>query len=298
MTGHHTLYRSEQQDRMRIQCEFALDGFTDLVRLGYVKNSKAMEPLPLHTHPHCMEITCHLKGRQVYLVDAPGGRTGYDIAGGDVFVTYPGESHGSGEFREDVSHFYFLIVDIESDPDGFLGLSREESDWLRGRLLAQRPRRVAATQAITQAFAQMLRIYEREESTPLDARILKNLVFGLLLDILEGSPTEGRPKQSDMHEAARYIGEHLSDSLTIRQLSQRYGLSPSRFEAKFSACFGVPPIEYMLRKRIECAAHALLEQDKRVTDIAMELGFCSSSYFTKLFVRYTGMTPSAFRRQR
>jgi AraC family transcriptional regulator len=49
--------------------------------------------------------------------------------------------------------------------------------------------------------------------------------------------------------------------------------------------------------RVERAKGLLAETDRSITEIAMDLGFSTSAYFTAVFHRETGTTPSDFRRQ-
>ena len=55
------------------------------------------------------------------------------------------------------------------------------------------------------------------------------------------------------------------------------------------------PMEYIAKRRIQEAKALLTGTEKSIEQVAEEIGFCSESYFCKLFKRYEGMTPSAFR---
>ncbi len=62
--------------------------------------------------------------------------------------------------------------------------------------------------------------------------------------------------------------------------------------------FGRPsPNDYLQRLRVETAQGLLLETDLAVTAVAGEVGFDTSQYFAAVFKKYTGQTPTAFRRQ-
>ncbi|MGQ9491544.1 MAG: helix-turn-helix domain-containing protein [Anaerolineae bacterium] len=56
------------------------------------------------------------------------------------------------------------------------------------------------------------------------------------------------------------------------------------------------PIAYLNRYRIQQAKQLLTNTHKTITEIALEVGFSSSSYFSRIFRRKTGMTPEAYRR--
>ena len=57
------------------------------------------------------------------------------------------------------------------------------------------------------------------------------------------------------------------------------------------------PNDYLQRLRLESARSLLAETSRSVTDIAFEVGFNSSQYFSTVFLQYTGLTPSGFRSQ-
>ena len=63
-------------------------------------------------------------------------------------------------------------------------------------------------------------------------------------------------------------------------------------EARFREELGMPPHEYILRRRIDRAAALLAAGRSSVTEVAYDLGFSSSQYFAMVFKRFTHRTPS------
>ena len=92
-----------------------------------------------------------------------------------------------------------------------------------------------------------------------------------------------------------YIEENLGEDLSVSDLAEIAGLSPHHFARSFTATFGQPPHRYILQKRIECARRMMDISNKSLTEIAVELGFCSHAHFTRVFRQFTGLTPSAIR---
>ncbi|MGB8353022.1 MAG: AraC family ligand binding domain-containing protein, partial [Chthoniobacteraceae bacterium] len=68
-------------------------GIPEVIMLGRYNYSRARDGLVAHSHPGCLEICYLAKGTQLYRV---GGHE-YVLTGGDVFVTFPDEQHGTGE---------------------------------------------------------------------------------------------------------------------------------------------------------------------------------------------------------
>ena len=84
----------------------------------------------------------------------------------------------------------------------------------------------------------------------------------------------------------------------LREAALVAGLSLPRFKARFKNEVGIPPAEYLQRYRIERAEHGLANSTRSVTEIAFELGFCSSQYFATVFRRYTRLSPTQYRAAR
>jgi AraC-like DNA-binding protein len=60
---------------------------------------------------------------------------------------------------------------------------------------------------------------------------------------------------------------------------------------------GMTPIAYLNRYRVMQAKGLLKETDKTITQIALEVGFSDSGYFSRVFRREAGMSPDAYRRR-
>lgn len=71
--------------------------------------------------------------------------------------------------------------------------------------------------------------------------------------------------------------------------------SRARMFHLFKDTTGMTPNDYLQRLRVERAKSALATTPQSVTDIALGCGFSSSQYFSTVFRKYTGSTPSEFR---
>jgi len=96
-------------------------------------------------------------------------------------------------------------------------------------------------------------------------------------------------------EAAIWISTHSPQDMCLEQLAGRAGLSLFHFLRLFSRVLGVSPHQYLVRSRLRHAARLLLEGERRVTDVALDVGFADLSNFVRSFHRAAGMSPGAFR---
>ena len=94
----------------------------------------------------------------------------------------------------------------------------------------------------------------------------------------------------------QYIEEHLADAVSLLSLAQLAQLSPYHFSRAFKQSFGMPPHQYLTSRRIERAKTLLAERKLSVTEIGFDVGFSETSSFTAAFRKYTGETPTDYRR--
>lgn len=95
-----------------------------------------------------------------------------------------------------------------------------------------------------------------------------------------------------------YIAANLAEPITIEDLAARTGLSASYFSRAFRVTFGEAPYVHVLRRRIERACDLMLATDDPLSQIAIDCGLADQSHFTRLFRRFLGTTPHAWRRAR
>lgn len=100
---------------------------------------------------------------------------------------------------------------------------------------------------------------------------------------------------SYLSEIKQSIDTFFMDDFSLQELENRYHISKYRICREFAAAFGVPPIKYLNRRRLEAATHLLLSTDKRVHEISLEVGFETTNHFINLFKREMGTTPQAYR---
>ncbi|HJO10189.1 MAG TPA: helix-turn-helix transcriptional regulator, partial [Verrucomicrobiota bacterium] len=108
---------------------------------------------------------------------------------------------------------------------------------------------------------------------------------------------DARDSKVIVDTAIDYMRANLSETLSIDQLVKHIGYGRSRFFDLFRANTGMTPNDYMRRLRLEVARRLLVKTSRPVTEIAFEVGFNSSQYFSTVFLQYTGLTPSSFRRR-
>ena len=93
-----------------------------------------------------------------------------------------------------------------------------------------------------------------------------------------------------------YIDSRLADDLPLADLAAVAGMSEHYFLERFRASMGDPPHRYVLQQRIERARRLLGDRARKrsVIEAAVESGFTNASHFSRVFRRFTGVSPSRF----
>lgn len=98
-----------------------------------------------------------------------------------------------------------------------------------------------------------------------------------------------------MISAKDYIDKRLAADLSIEELADYLGISESYFSLLFKQHYGMTFVEYLTKLRMETAKSLLVTSDRNVAQIGESVGYIERRYFTKVFLKYTGMTPSEYR---
>ena len=97
-------------------------------------------------------------------------------------------------------------------------------------------------------------------------------------------------------EAAQWIDAHSNTEIDLGAAARAAGLSPFHFLRLFSAALGVTPHQYLVRSRLRRAARLLADEERPVTDVALDVGFADLSNFVRTFHRAAKVSPREFRK--
>ncbi len=269
-----------------------------VANIGWYNYSRATTTrLGVHSHGDCLEVCYLARGRQVYRV---GGRD-YVMCSGDVHLTFPHEEHSSGSWPEGKGTLYWAVLRMPRRGRSFLGQRYALAKPLVDRLLNVPSRSFKGTRRLGELFDAVfeacVELPEELRSVAAAARITE-----LLLAIGDcGHRAQSDRASEDINSILSYIDAHPEMPVDVGVLAEQMGLSPSWFKAKFRQQVGLSPADYVLRRKMELAKDMLAGGPgascgvMSIASIARRLGFSSGGYFSTVFKRYTGMTPSDWR---
>lgn len=99
-----------------------------------------------------------------------------------------------------------------------------------------------------------------------------------------------------IRKSIAYLNEHYTENVPVERLARISNYSVAQFRKLFTRLMRMSPTQYLTNVRINAAKTLLKTTDRRIADIAAEIGFCDHSHFIKVFRSATGKTPTEFRR--
>ncbi|KQO08459.1 AraC family transcriptional regulator [Paenibacillus sp. Leaf72] len=99
-------------------------------------------------------------------------------------------------------------------------------------------------------------------------------------------------------QASRYLDEHYGEAVTLALLSELLHCSPRQLQRLFKVRYQAGPIDYLIQVRMQKARELLLGTDASLKDIAAAVGYPDSYYFSRIFKKHVGSSPSSFKRAR
>lgn len=94
-----------------------------------------------------------------------------------------------------------------------------------------------------------------------------------------------------------YMQENIEGNLPLKELAAYFNYSASHFSMLFQKETGFSPINYFIRLKIQKACQYIELTNLKLNDISAKLGFEEAAYFSRIFTKVMGMSPSAYRRK-
>lgn len=97
-------------------------------------------------------------------------------------------------------------------------------------------------------------------------------------------------------EVLQYIEDNYNKKITLKELAMQSFYNASYFSTLFKECYGMTPLEYISKIRIDKAIELIKKTDLSIEEICYQVGYRNKNHFYKIFHNTTGMTPNEFRK--
>lgn len=125
--------------------------------------------------------------------------------------------------------------------------------------------------------------------------IFMDLLFGWLRKI-RSSDTEKTPHYNVILDAELYINEHITENLTIEEISKHFNFSEKHFRYLFNRIIGISPKKYMEKIKCERAFELLKNTSLSVAEIAEKLNYSSPQHLATSMKKIFNLAPSDCRK--
>lgn len=242
---------------------------------------------PLHYHPD-MELLCFTGGTSTVRVNAQD----YAVEAGDIILVHPYDLHSIWFTSEEETCSYLcvnfspLLLEYERDelPAALCGGTYRYSSKL--------------SSAGEESLALLLDADRQYQEKPAGWRLAVRgdllLFFSRLEALGLGQKTDAVSSNIFAMELIRFLEEHYADPITSARAAEALNYTHSYFCRKFRKHFSYSFEQYLQIFRVRKAKQLMEEGERRISGIAMAVGFNSPSYFTETFHHLTGKTPTEY----
>lgn len=141
-------------------------------------------------------------------------------------------------------------------------------------------------------------IYEEHTSEENNCREIIHAYLKAAFVLIERFCESGRPDYPDLlNWTLQYINDHYSDDINVNMLAAMVFVSSFHLIRTFRRNMNTTPLQYLSNVRIEAAKRFLASGNMPVGDVAVQVGFKDFRYFSRVFKKITGSTPSNFKKQ-
>ena len=150
---------------------------------------------------------------------------------------------------------------------------------------------VVEVNEITQSAVQRM---QAETSVQRKIQISKNMLVSLA-EAVDRARSRLGSYSAPVRKAADTLRHNFSQNLSLEQLADHVGMSPSHLSRTFTKEVGMSISQYVAALRCEEAASMLRSGDTPISEISAYVGYLDNNYFVKVFKKQYGVTPSDYR---
>lgn len=126
--------------------------------------------------------------------------------------------------------------------------------------------------------------------------LLLRHIFLMINRYLKEGTKIGSDIQNEIERATHYFNENYSSQISIEEYAKSRHMSSCWFIRSFRQIIKVTPMQYILSLRMSNAQSLLENTEYNITEIAQAVGYDNPLYFSRLFRKHIGVSPSQYRK--
>ena len=231
-----------------------------------------------HSHHDTYEISVYISGENKFCFE---DSSDYTPSYGDIRVSAPGQPHCGIMTQACCFSRINLFLRIAAEKPSVIRLPDNQLHQLMKMFFETNDaldRKLIDCDAI--AYCNFIRFFT----------IINNAYFSSNKSIIKPYPT------GVVSAACQYIDDHYYEINNLTEVSEALHVSSSYLSSVFSSRMAMTMTDYLHYRRLSRSLY-LLATGKSVTEAALEVGFSSASYYSKLFHHRYGISPSQYAKQ-
>ena len=153
------------------------------------------------------------------------------------------------------------------------------------------------SKTFTDTFEKLYETYEGDDQ--FKKILIKQYFYRLLYLILNECENNNieffsykkNPHLNTVNRFVDYVNQNYSKKIDLDEFAHKYGLSKNYFAKIFKEQFNIAPHEFIINKRLEEGKRLLMKGKYSISEIATEIGYEDSAYFSRLFKKKEGVSP-------
>ena len=269
-------------------------GLTMIDRLSELSLQKA-RPIEWHAHEET-EIICCIKGGLKYEFR---NRVDVTLTAGCFLVIPRNLTHRLADGIDGpCRRISFFLTNMATGTSKTMPFTRAEYRELLSDILKKRLRPRAIAPSLRQDLIRVANLVRRGNPSPRERVDLRTTVASALVSL--GATKAGETEKPNVRligESVQWLHEHFHEKVSLDQMAAFMGYSQSRFGSLFKEYTGFPPVEWLIRFRIEKACEHLKSGSDTIATVARKVGFDDPLFFSRIFHKRIGIPPKEYQKR-
>lgn len=218
----------------------------------------------------------------IYMAKGFGSFNGTILNEGEMYIYRPNEPQEYISLSDNYRHYWIHFTGKAAD----MLFKGSEYNVIRSSF----------TKQFENFCKETVRIHSMPNISYQQTMITESKLVSLLASISNELETVTDSRDKRIEKVMRYIQENPDKSLTNQQYAEMINMSKFYFIRRFNDIVGTTPQKYRLNILLEKSLLLLEDSSIRISEIASELGFEDTYYFSKLFKKQFGVSPSKYRK--